>query len=197
MPLTAFRILVLTTVQGETSTEIGPRLGISPINVRGTIRVHADFLPSDKFKDFPAADVDRIMAFLGDGDDHMNVAGNVQIPVLIDGGAGDDHLTGGSFRNLLIGGTGQDRLVGGRGDDVLIGGSINHDQETLQLALAAWASDNSYEDRVPAMADLLEVIDDEEHDKLTGAAGHDLFFSGLGDNLSDAKLNGKGLEKVL
>lgn len=47
---TAFRILVLTTIQGQTSTEIGERLGISPINVRVTRHRTAH-----KFRQFVAA----------------------------------------------------------------------------------------------------------------------------------------------
>jgi Ca2+-binding RTX toxin-like protein len=45
----------------------------------------------------------------------------------IDGGSGNDLLTGGSARSVIIGGTGNDALYGGAGDDVLLGGDGNDD----------------------------------------------------------------------
>ena len=98
--------------------------------------MHADFLQSGNFETFAAAEVDKIIAYLCDGDDHMTIAGNVDIPAIIHGGNGDDHinagggpsvllgnagadhLNGGNGRNILIGSVGQDRLVGGGDDDV-------------------------------------------------------------------------------
>ena len=68
------------------------------------------------------------------------VAGNITIPVTLDGGPGNDKLkgagghdvllggqgddlwVGGSRRDLLIGGLGSDRIVGNRDDDILIAG---------------------------------------------------------------------------
>jgi Ca2+-binding RTX toxin-like protein len=45
----------------------------------------------------------------------------------IDGGSGNDLLTGGSGRNVILGGTGNDVLYGAAGDDVLLGGDGNDD----------------------------------------------------------------------
>jgi hypothetical protein len=39
--------------------------------------------------------------------------------------------------------------------------------------------------------------DDSETDTLTGASGRDLFYQGLGDNLTDVKINGSDVETVL
>ena len=36
---------------------------------------------------------------------------------------------------------------------------------------------------------LMSVLDDEEVDKLTGSAGRDLFYEGIGDDLTDVKNN--------
>jgi hypothetical protein len=164
-----------------------------------TIRVHADFLPVGNFKDFSAAGVDQLMAFLCDGDDHMNVSGNISLPTLIDGGDGDDHLNGGGYRSLLIGGLGQDRLVAGSAGDVLIGGSTDQDHhlDILQAALAAWASSDPYLDRVADVDALLDDIDDEEVDMLTGGSGRDLYFDGVGDALLGVKATGSTAETVL
>lgn len=58
----------------------------------------------------------------GEGDDRVGVAKDVEVPVTMRGGAGDDFLLGGAGPDKLIGGTGNDRLVGWRGDDLLYGG---------------------------------------------------------------------------
>ncbi len=57
-----------------------------------------------------------ILAYgLGFGD--VIVANALSIPVLFDGGAGDDLLIGGSSNDTLFGGSGDDTMVGGAGDD--------------------------------------------------------------------------------
>ena len=38
------------------------------------------------FATFDAADVESIRVLLGDGNDHAHVAGNIDLPVLLDGG---------------------------------------------------------------------------------------------------------------
>ncbi|MBI3466271.1 MAG: hypothetical protein HY000_24925 [Planctomycetes bacterium] len=87
------------------------------------LRVHADFLPGNKqFRDFPAADITRIHVLLGDGDDQALIGGDILLPVIIEGGAGNDLLYGGGGNNLLLGGDGLDLLMGGRGRNILIGG---------------------------------------------------------------------------
>ena len=173
----------------------------------GLVKVHADFLSSGNFETFNAADVDKIIAYLCDGDDHMTIAGNVNTPAIIHGGGGNDHLNagggptvllgdagddmlvGGKGRDILIGGLGADRLVGGAADDVLIGGSTNldHDDDGLMAAMAAWDSGDSYDDRVAAVDALLSVADDGDDDVMTGSAGRDLFYDGLGDKFTDLK----------
>lgn len=175
---------------------------------RGTIKVHASFI-DEPFREFEAAEVDQILSYLCQGDDRLTIAGNVSTPAIVHGDAGNDHLHGGggpavllggsgddtligqSGRDILIGGTGRDRLVGGRGDDVLIGGSttFDHGQDaSLTSALALWTDTlASYEDRSTALDALLIVLDDGEEDKLTGAAGDDLFYAGPGDKATDQK----------
>jgi hypothetical protein len=171
-----------------------------------TIRVHASFIP-EPFRDFSAAEVEQILSYLCQGDDHLTIAGNVAAPAIVHGDAGDDHLHGGggaavllggsgddmllgqSGRDILIGGTGRDRLVGGAGGDLLIGGTTTYDHnqdDALMNVLAQWTDPlATYEDRANAVGALLTVIDDGEADKLTGAAGRDLFYAGTGDNAND------------
>lgn len=171
-----------------------------------TLRVHASFIP-EPFRDFSTAEVAQILSYLCQGDDHLTIAGNVAAPAIVHGDAGDDHLHGGggaavliggsgddrligqSGRDILIGGTGRDRLVGGAGDDLLIGGSttFDHNQDDdLANLLAEWTDPlAAYEDRANAVDALLTVTDDGDADKLTGAAGRDLFYAGTGDVAND------------
>ena len=162
----------------------------------GLIKVHADFLPNGNFKTVSAAGVDKIIAYLCEGDDHMTIAGSLPLPAIVLGGAGNDHLNAGGGPSLLIGGAGTDRLVGGKQDDVLIGGVVDNDESELMSALDSWDSSLSYDARVSAVDAVLAVVDDEEEDKLTGASGRDLFFDGLDDDLTDVKTK-KNAESVI
>lgn len=144
---------------------------------KNSITVHADFL-SDKGhkRTLSAEGLDSITVFLCAGDDHATIAGNVDIPAIMDGGAGDDHLVGGGVgsvliggpgddmligtigRDILIGGDGRDRLVGQGGEDILIGGSTSFtsgddddllaNNAALLSILAEWNSDRDLETRM-------------------------------------------------
>src|SRR5262249_13175643 len=62
----------------------------------GSLRVYASFLPPGvPFLAFRLSAVKDVRMALGDGDDVATVAGDIVLPVLIDGGAGDDVLGGG------------------------------------------------------------------------------------------------------
>ena len=87
----------------------------------GVYRVHADFLPGS-YRDVPVGGITSMVMVLCDGDDHATVAGNIDLPTLIDGGDGDDHLNGGRGPNVILGGDGDDRILGGSGQDLLSGG---------------------------------------------------------------------------
>ncbi|MBU2866559.1 calcium-binding protein [Pacificibacter marinus] len=56
----------------------------------------------------------------GDGDDVIFGGDDVGSDYLLDGGAGDDDLSGGEADEVLIGGLGADTLSGGAGDDTLV-----------------------------------------------------------------------------
>jgi hypothetical protein len=171
---------------------------------RNQIRVHTNFYPDHTHQSFSVASIDRIVAHLLDGDDHMTIAGNVTTPTLIRGGSGSDFihtaggpailiggtgndvLQGGAGRNILIGGGGSDTLKAGRSGDVLVGGSANldDDDQTLFDLLARWNSNESLQSRMDHIIDSLIVeYDDEEQNALYGGAGHDLIFADLDDLL--------------
>ncbi len=174
----------------------------------GQIKVHSSFI-AQNHRSFDVAAVSQIIAYLGDEDDHLNLSNQLSIPALVHGGggndhltagggptallgdAGDDHLTGQNGHDILIGGTGRDRLVGGAGEDVLIGGSTNLDQDDAALmnAITAWNAPIAYSLRVSAIHTLWVISDDGEEDRLTGSAGWDLYYQGIGDLLTGVSSN--------
>lgn len=59
------------------------------------------------------------VAQLGDGDDAATVSGSLDVRAKLDGGPGDDTLTGGAEEDTLDGGPGADRIDGGAERDTL------------------------------------------------------------------------------
>ncbi len=72
-----------------------------------------------------------IVVMGNDGDDKITVAASVTAATssILNGGSGDDSLTGSSGNDILLGGEGNDTLLGNGGRDVLIGGD-GHDSLT-------------------------------------------------------------------
>jgi hypothetical protein len=75
--------------------------------------------------DVALADVDDVVVNALAGDDRVTLATRLDVPATIDGGDGNDRLTGGAGDDLITGGGGNDRLAGGRGDDDLVGAAGN------------------------------------------------------------------------
>ena len=132
------------------------------------------------------------------------------IPLVIEGGNGDDVLvagssddlvSGGAGNDVLIGCDGEDQLSGDGGEDILIGGNTSWDEDlaALQAIIAEWG-------KVPPnqsskVAHLTSngkgglnnpyklrtgadgnVFDDAAVDVLTGGTGDDWFFRKTGTN---------------
>jgi len=166
-------------VGGLTSLQVIGTIGPDQVMINeqgnGVIKVHADFL-SDGQRTLPLAGIDIIQVVTLAGDDHVSVGGSVDLPAVIDGGDGDDHLNndgvggvviggrgndeliGGNSRDILIGGVGADRLVGNGADDILIGGltaydsgadddKLANDLRLLKL-LEEWKSPRMFAERV-------------------------------------------------
>jgi uncharacterized protein (TIGR03118 family) len=170
---------------------------------------------------FNLADVGTIEFNGMAGNDRIQIANQLGVTAVLNGGAGNDMLIGGGGNNVLVGGTGNDKLFGqsgrdlliggdgldrllGRGnDDILIGGSTAHDGNTSELLqiLDEWTSTDSYTTRVnnlragtgglPALNGT-NVADDGLRDFLLGGAGLDWFFAGLQD-LMPGKLSAEQL----
>jgi hypothetical protein len=69
--------------------------------------------------------VTTIRIFGGAGDDTITVTipGNTRIKTVLNGGAGNDTITGGDGSDTILGGQGNDTLSGGQGNDTLRGGA--------------------------------------------------------------------------
>ena len=85
----------------------------------GRLVVHAT---NRQVQPISIASVDRVEAFLCEGNDHFTISQHVELSSLVDGGEGSDRLVGGGGSNILLGGDGRDRLIGGAERDLLIGG---------------------------------------------------------------------------
>jgi len=149
---------------------------------KAQLKVHASFIPSHGhkcqchcykpgrgYKTFDAADITSIVVLALDGNDKVTIAGNVRITSLIDGGAGNDKLKGGSGadvilgaegndtiiggggRDLLIGGDGCDRIIGDSGDDILIGGTTSFDIDDSNLDQAQITLGQSFDGALRAI----------------------------------------------
>ena len=119
-----------------------------------------------------------IVVLGNDGDDNLTLASTVTIGGILNGGLGDDTLTGSSGNDILLGGEGDDKLMGmggndvliggdghdsltgGNGDDLLIGGATSYDDNPVALAaiLAEWSSVASYATRVKDLSQGLNGV---------------------------------------
>jgi uncharacterized protein (TIGR03118 family) len=164
---------------------------------------------------FPLASVGTIQFSGLAGDDRVEVSRKITATAILDGGAGNDELTGGGGSNILLGGSGDDRLTGGPGrdiliggdgkdrlradggDDLLIGGSTAFDGNVSNLLaiLGEWTSPvDSYSVRVDKLRhgtgglptlDATRVTDDGMVDDLRGGSGLDWFFAAANDRIRD------------
>src|SRR5262249_25985005 len=77
---------------------------------------------------FDGAKVKRIVVDGGDGDDRIDADDSIRVRMTVNGGMGDDWITGGHRADVINGGAGNDFLDGGRGDDLVNG---DDDQDEL------------------------------------------------------------------
>lgn len=77
---------------------------------------------SSAIKTFAASEVTAIRVDVRGGNDIVATTANVTKPMTIEGGSGNDVLTGGGGANTILGGAGNDLLYGADGADILLGG---------------------------------------------------------------------------
>ena len=129
-PQTADRL----TIEGSVTTEMLPagisflagNVGKDRLIVRGTAGddvISIDGQTADlNGLDIFFENIDELLAQGGDGNDVMTVLHPCLNTLIMDGGNGNDVLTGGDGQDQLYGGSGNDILHGGNGDDLLNGG---------------------------------------------------------------------------
>jgi Ca2+-binding RTX toxin-like protein len=122
----------------------------------------------------------------GPGDD--TITGTSGNDILI-GGAGDDTLSGAGGRDIIIGGTGADKINGAAEEDIVIAGTTNFDAGTddnraaLRDLFNAWISAAPYSTRVASITAEGGV----------GSSGASLNVNTTQDDTSIDKVNGGAL----
>ena len=115
-----------------------------------SVRVNADLTTVN------LDDVDEVLVSGGNGNDRITLGPRTDVPSVVDGGAGDDRVTGGRADDVITGGDGNDRVSGGAGADQLFG--------------AAGAD---------------RLFGDAGDDELSGGDGRDLLNGGTGFDSTD------------
>ncbi len=130
------------------------------------------FVSAFGFEQLFPAPITRIEAFGGSGNDTISIDPNLNIPVLLDGGDGDDQLLAGGGIAELIGGAGDDILIGGPQNDVISGGNGD---DTLEGRAGNDMLDGG---------DGSDVADGQEgNDIITGGSGADVLSGGEGHDI--------------
>jgi Ca2+-binding RTX toxin-like protein len=115
--------------------------------------------------------------------DRLDVDPTLTVPIIADGGAGNDFLSGGAGNDTLSGGAGADELIGQGGNDVLTGGAGRN-------ILRGGAGN----DLLTAGDDGDMLFGDDGADTLIGGAGGDVMDGGAGNDVMDG---GAGNDQML
>jgi Ca2+-binding RTX toxin-like protein len=135
-------VTVNATAGSDVVSALGDNTGVSALGLAAHVNVTGG-----------SAATDRLAVNLLAGDDVLDGSGLAAsgIPLIGDGGTGDDVLIGGAGNDTLRGGDGDDVLIGGAGADVLDGGpgsNVVLDSANLssvksaKVAGTAWVSKN-------------------------------------------------------
>lgn len=202
-------VLVITGTNGKDNIHIESEAEHVEKEFKGQSFVQVFFNgeggPKSRMVSFPIEDVGRIMVYGLDGNDILFVEHNISINTILDGGAGndtltggvgddvllgqagDDKLSGGKGRDVLVGGAGKDKLNGGDGEDYLYGGSSKYDNDQAELieVIDEW-SGNLTPGFITELLDEAGLVDDAK-DTLTGGGGNDVFvrFGNVSNALKD------------
>ncbi len=120
----------------------------------------------------PFSGITNIQVFAQAGNDCIDIDSNITVPVLVDGGAGDDKIEGGSGNDTLLGGLGRDCIEGGKGNDFIDGGADNdtiEGEEGNDIILGGSGNDTLY--------------GDSGRDLLIGGLGADWLYGGSDDDV--------------
>ncbi|MFI7546802.1 calcium-binding protein [Actinoplanes sp. NPDC049599] len=116
------------------------------------------------------------------GNKNDRVTNKTGVPMVAEGGSGNDTLTGGSNRNRLFGGSGNDKLTGGARTDAIDGGKGN---DTIYGGKGDdWLQGGVGNDT---------IYGGKGDDWLQGGVGNDTIYGQAGD---DTLLGGPGKDKL-
>jgi Ca2+-binding RTX toxin-like protein len=125
---------------------------------------------------FAASSVTAISVRTRGGNDVVITSGSVMKPMTIDGGSGNDFLTGGGGANQIIGGSGNDTLYGAAGDDMLFGGDGNDDLlggDGNDVLIGGNGNDNLCGGNGRDL-----IVGGQDHDDIDGGADDDILIGG-------------------
>lgn len=95
----------------------------APLEVGGGVCTHPE--GNEYLLSCAAPEIASFEVNAGGGDDAVQLAGDVPVPVTLRGEGGNDRLAGGAGADKLLGGPGNDALFGRGGNDWLLGGPGN------------------------------------------------------------------------
>lgn len=133
--------------------------------------------------------IDQIIA--GSGNDIVTTGsgGNLGTGLIVDGGAGNDHITGGSGNDEIRGATGNDTILGDDGNDELFGGGGNdsvNGQNGDDLIRGNGSRDTIFggngEDDIDGGADIDTIFGGNDDDTISGSTGNDIIQGNAGND---------------
>ena len=115
-----------------------------------------------------------------EGDDLIRANAKVLIPLMVDGGDGNDVIVGGGVNDVLIGGEGNDKIDGGNGNDELRGDEGDDLLKGKSGDDFLWGGLGF--DRLIGSSGNDHLFGEEDDDFLSGGSGDDFLDGGLGIN---------------
>lgn len=153
---------------------------LDDLDAASTIRVN-DALQASTFKISDLVTSPVAVRLSGTGV-HTVDAENLQVPVEIETGSGNDVVTGGSLGDHISTGDGDDQVVGGGGDDVINSGNGadavwgGTGDDTVHAGPGDDVGDGGYGDYVEGEAGIDTLYGDAGNDWLIGGAGIDTLY---------------------
>lgn len=137
------------------------------------------------------ADGQALTLRTGDGNDIVDVASDVKVNLIVDGGAGDDTITTGAGADNIDGGSGNDVIKSGAGSDYVFGNSGDDAIDAGADNDVVYGGDGA--DTLAGGAGADYVDGGAGNDALDGGAGQDMLSGGVGD---DRIVSGAGNDRV-
>ena len=182
--------------------EPGEANRVSVTRTGGTVTVHDDAAPvrpkapctavDERTASCPAQSgsgpIPGFSAALGDGDDRILVAAELQARTSLSGGPGADLIRGGADDDRLDGGEGPDQLSGGEGED-----TVDYSGRTARVFVELAASVGGERNEGDTYVDVEIALGGSGDDVLLGSGDRDTLDGGLGDD----RLDGRGGDDLL